>query len=210
MAEPPAHPRPRAPRARDLRKRHARGPSWSSARAWHLVSFCIWFFLFSGLEPRSPSTLVLKNARLRIAGIHHITLISANLERSAAFYRDLLGLRLVEAGVNKDDPGARHFWFGDADGAAGTLVSLFEYPNMEQGRRRRAPRTTSPSASRRGRAGGLAPLPDLAGRPCTPVLDRDGSSPSISATRMVTSWKSQRTCRGATRQVRRFSPARPG
>ena len=31
--------------------------------------------------------------RLRIAGIHHITLISANLERSAAFYRDLLGLR---------------------------------------------------------------------------------------------------------------------
>ena len=71
--------------------------------------------------------------RLRIAGIHHITLISANLERSAAFYRDLLGLRLVEAGVNQDDPGARHFWFGDADGAAGTLVSLFEYPNMEHG-----------------------------------------------------------------------------
>ena len=71
--------------------------------------------------------------RLRIAGIHHITLISANLERSAAFYRDLLGLRLVEAGVNKDDPNARHFWFGDADGAAGTLVSLFEYPDMEQG-----------------------------------------------------------------------------
>ena len=36
--------------------------------------------------------------RLHIAGIHHITLISGNLERSAAFYRDLLGLRLVEAG----------------------------------------------------------------------------------------------------------------
>ena len=71
--------------------------------------------------------------RLRIAGIHHITLISANLERSTAFYRDLLGLRLVEAGVNQDDPGARHFWFGDADGAPGTLVTLFEYPQMEAG-----------------------------------------------------------------------------
>jgi catechol 2,3-dioxygenase-like lactoylglutathione lyase family enzyme len=71
--------------------------------------------------------------RLQIAGIHHITLISGNLDRSAAFYRDLLGLRLVEAGVNQDDPGARHFWFGDAAGAPGTLVSLFEYPQMDHG-----------------------------------------------------------------------------
>ena len=71
--------------------------------------------------------------RLRIAGIHHITLISANLDRSTAFYRDLLGLRLVEAGTNQDDPNARHFWFGDADGAPGSLVSLFEYPHMERG-----------------------------------------------------------------------------
>jgi glyoxylase I family protein len=72
--------------------------------------------------------------RLRIAGIHHITLISGNLERSAAFYRDLLGLRLVEAGVNHDDPDARHFWFGDAAGSAGTLVSFLEYPAMEAGK----------------------------------------------------------------------------
>jgi catechol 2,3-dioxygenase-like lactoylglutathione lyase family enzyme len=71
--------------------------------------------------------------RLRITGIHHITLISANLDRSAAFYRDLLGLRLVEAEMNQDDPNARHFWFGDADAAPGTLVSLFEYPHMERG-----------------------------------------------------------------------------
>ena len=71
--------------------------------------------------------------RLHIAGIHHITLISGNLERSAAFYRDLLGLRLVEAGTNDDDPDARHFWFGGADGAPGTLVTLFEYPQMERG-----------------------------------------------------------------------------
>ena len=71
--------------------------------------------------------------RLRITGLHHITLISGNLDRSTAFYRDLLGLRLVEAGMNRDDPNARHFWFGDADGQPGTLVSLFEYPNMERG-----------------------------------------------------------------------------
>jgi catechol 2,3-dioxygenase-like lactoylglutathione lyase family enzyme len=71
--------------------------------------------------------------RLQITGLHHITLISANLDRSTGFYRDLLGLRLVEAESNPDDPNARHFWFGDADGAAGTLVSLLEYPHMERG-----------------------------------------------------------------------------
>ena len=71
--------------------------------------------------------------RLRIAGLHHITLISANLERSTAFYRDLLGLRLLEAGVNQDDPNARHFYFGDAQGTPGTVITLFEYPHMEAG-----------------------------------------------------------------------------
>lgn len=71
--------------------------------------------------------------RLRIAGLHHITLISANLDRSAAFYRDLLGLRLLEAGVNQDDPNARHFYFGDAEGSPGTVITLFEYPHMEAG-----------------------------------------------------------------------------
>jgi catechol 2,3-dioxygenase-like lactoylglutathione lyase family enzyme len=39
----------------------------------------------------------------------------------------------VEAEMNQDDPDARHFWFGDADGAPGTLISLFEYPHMEAG-----------------------------------------------------------------------------
>jgi catechol 2,3-dioxygenase-like lactoylglutathione lyase family enzyme len=71
--------------------------------------------------------------RLRIAGLHHITLISADLDRSAAFYRDLLGLRLLESGVNQDDPNARHFYFGDAAGSPGTVITLFEYPHMETG-----------------------------------------------------------------------------
>ena len=37
-------------------------------------------------------------------------------------------------GRNDDDPDARHFWFGDADGSAGTLVSFMEYPAMEAAR----------------------------------------------------------------------------
>jgi catechol 2,3-dioxygenase-like lactoylglutathione lyase family enzyme len=71
--------------------------------------------------------------RLRLLGIHHVTVICADLERTTTFYRDVLGLALVRQGVNDDDPDARHFWFGDAHGTAGTLVSFMEYPSMEDG-----------------------------------------------------------------------------
>ena len=36
--------------------------------------------------------------------------------------------------VNDDDPDARHFWFGDGNGTAGTLLSFMEYPEMEPGK----------------------------------------------------------------------------
>ena len=72
--------------------------------------------------------------RLSIAGIHHITLIVADAERAVAFYRNVLGMRLVDQGVNDDDPDARHLIFGDADGRPGTLVTCLEYPQLEPGR----------------------------------------------------------------------------
>lgn len=71
--------------------------------------------------------------RMRLTGLHHVTLICRDLERTTAFYRDLLGLALVHEGSNDDDPESRHFWFGDADGSPGTLVTFLEYPDMEAG-----------------------------------------------------------------------------
>jgi catechol 2,3-dioxygenase-like lactoylglutathione lyase family enzyme len=69
--------------------------------------------------------------QMRITGLHHVTAITRDLEATTAFYRDVLGLGLVHQEANPDDPDARHFWFGDADGAAGTLVSFLEYPELE-------------------------------------------------------------------------------
>ena len=71
--------------------------------------------------------------RLRIAGIHHITLICADVERSLAFYRNLLGMRLVKQTVNEDDRAARHLFFGDEEGRPGTLVTCLEYPELDEG-----------------------------------------------------------------------------
>jgi catechol 2,3-dioxygenase-like lactoylglutathione lyase family enzyme len=71
---------------------------------------------------------------MQLRGLHHVTAIVADLDRTTAFYRDVLGLALVEQAENPDDPGTRHFWFGDASGAPGTLVSFMEYPQLDEAR----------------------------------------------------------------------------
>jgi glyoxylase I family protein len=71
--------------------------------------------------------------RMRLTGLHHVTLICRDLTRTTVFYRDLLGLALVAERANDDDPDSRHFWFGDPEGRAGSLVSFLEYPAMPQG-----------------------------------------------------------------------------
>jgi glyoxylase I family protein len=71
--------------------------------------------------------------RMRIVGLHHITLLCADVERSLAFYRNVLGMRLVKQTVNDDDSSARHFIFGDEEGRTGTLITCLEYPDLDEG-----------------------------------------------------------------------------
>jgi catechol 2,3-dioxygenase-like lactoylglutathione lyase family enzyme len=70
--------------------------------------------------------------QMRLTGLHHVTAITKDLDAVTGFYRDTLGLALVHQEANPDDLDARHFWFGDADGSAGTLVSFLEYPDLEE------------------------------------------------------------------------------
>jgi glyoxylase I family protein len=72
--------------------------------------------------------------RMRLTGLHHLTAIVRDLDRTTAFYRDVLGLALVREAVSDDDADARHFWFSAGDGAPGTLISFLEYPRLEAGR----------------------------------------------------------------------------
>jgi len=71
--------------------------------------------------------------RMQLTGLHHITLISADLERSIAFYRDTLGLGIVRDAPSDDDPDTRHVWFGAVDGTPGRLLSVMEYPQLPPG-----------------------------------------------------------------------------
>jgi catechol 2,3-dioxygenase-like lactoylglutathione lyase family enzyme len=64
--------------------------------------------------------------RMQLTGLHHLTAICRDLDATTAFYRDVLGLKLVREAVSDDDPGARHFWFAIGD----AMVSFLEYPQL--------------------------------------------------------------------------------
>ena len=70
---------------------------------------------------------------MQLRGLHHLTVIVRDLERTIAFYRDLLGLAIVHDGPSDDDPQARHVWFGALDGGAGRLLSFMQYPELQPG-----------------------------------------------------------------------------
>ncbi len=71
---------------------------------------------------------------IRSSGIHHITAIASDPLRNIAFYRDVLGLRLVKKTVNFDDPSTYHLYFGDETGSPGTLLTFFYWAGMGHGR----------------------------------------------------------------------------
>lgn len=68
-----------------------------------------------------------------IPGIHHITAIAGDPQRTVDFYTQLLGLRLVKLTVNFDDPGTYHLYFGDGAGAPGTILTFFPWPGAPRG-----------------------------------------------------------------------------
>lgn len=68
-----------------------------------------------------------------LQGFHHLTLVTAQAQRNVAFWRDLLGLRLVKTTVNFDDPASYHLYFGDRLGRPGTAITFFEWPYARRG-----------------------------------------------------------------------------
>ncbi len=70
-----------------------------------------------------------------IRGIHHITAIASDPQRTLDFYTQALGLRLVKLTVNFDDPGTYHFYFGDEAGRPGTILTFFPWNDIRRGRR---------------------------------------------------------------------------
>jgi glyoxalase family protein len=70
---------------------------------------------------------------MKLAGVHHVTAIASDPAANAAFYTDVLGMRLVKKTVNFDDPSTYHLYYGDDTGTPGTILTFFPWPNARRG-----------------------------------------------------------------------------
>jgi glyoxalase family protein len=70
---------------------------------------------------------------MTILGLHHITLVSRDAQRTLDFYSQALGLRLVKQTVNFDDPSSYHLYRGDTGGGRGRVISYLVGPGAARG-----------------------------------------------------------------------------
>src|SRR5436305_14091195 len=71
---------------------------------------------------------------MQLAGLHHVTCVCSDAQRTLDFYREQLGFALVKKTVNFDDPHSYHLYFGDDVGSPGSLITFFEWPRAARGR----------------------------------------------------------------------------
>ncbi len=88
---------------------------------------------------RSDEWAALKAAHLRPPGerpassgrgVHHFALLSSDVERTIAFYQDLLEFPLAELFENRDYRGSTHFFF---DVGHGNYLAYFDFPGLDLG-----------------------------------------------------------------------------
>lgn len=72
---------------------------------------------------------------LQLSGVHHVSALSAHIERTHSFYTRVLGLRPVIKTVNQDDPSMYHLFYGDAVGSPGSDLTVFDLPRAVPERR---------------------------------------------------------------------------
>lgn len=63
-------------------------------------------------------------------GVHHVALLSSDVERTIEFYQGLLGFPLVELFENRDYRGSTHFFF---DIGHGNCLAFFDLPGLDLG-----------------------------------------------------------------------------
>jgi catechol 2,3-dioxygenase-like lactoylglutathione lyase family enzyme len=63
-------------------------------------------------------------------GIHHVALLSSDVEQTIRFYQGVLEFPLTELIENRDYKGSSHFFF---DVGNGNLLAFFDFPGLDLG-----------------------------------------------------------------------------
>ena len=74
--------------------------------------------------------LTQRDAGSSARGIHHVALLSSNVERTVEFYQDVLEFPLLEVVENRDYAGSTHFFF---DVGNGNALAFFDFPGLDLG-----------------------------------------------------------------------------
>jgi len=64
-------------------------------------------------------------------GLHHMAVVSSDVERTVQFYQEVLEFPLTEIFENRDYSGSNHFFF---DIGNGNLLAFFDFPGLDVGR----------------------------------------------------------------------------
>ena len=71
--------------------------------------------------------MVDRQAATPTRGVNHVAVVSSDLERSARFYHDVLGMPLVSVTPNRDEPRSTHI---NVALGGGVNLSLFDFPDV--------------------------------------------------------------------------------
>jgi catechol 2,3-dioxygenase-like lactoylglutathione lyase family enzyme len=64
------------------------------------------------------------------SGVHHVALLSSDVEQTVRFYQEVLEFPLTEIFENRDYKGSNHFFF---DLGHGNLLAFFDFPGLDLG-----------------------------------------------------------------------------
>ena len=70
-----------------------------------------------------------KESGVGTGGVHHLALISSDLQAITEFYTTILQMRLVEVMANRDEATSTHIFL---DMGGGNMLAFFDFPSMEK------------------------------------------------------------------------------
>ena len=111
---------------------------------------------------------------LQLAGIHHLTAITANAPANRKFYTETLGMRLVKKTVNQDDTSAYHLFYADGQATPGSDLTFFDWPTGRERRGTQQHRPHRPQGFRRSEPGLVEGSPGRRRRRSRPIAEVGG------------------------------------
>ena len=70
---------------------------------------------------------------MRLQGLHHVTMFTADAQENLRFGAEVLGLRFVKKTIHFDFGQYYHLYFADEDGTPGAVLTWFEMPDLPPG-----------------------------------------------------------------------------